>query len=87
MSAPRILTELIKKGEEVKITVKTELCENVCAPVVEGQTLGSVTVMNGENILAEYKLTAINGVKKLTLPDVWLKMLNFLATGETKYPY
>ena len=43
--------------------------------------------MNGENILAEYKLTAINGVKKLTLPDVWLKMLNFLATGETKYPY
>ena len=87
VSAPKLLTELIKKGEEEKITVKTELCENVCAPVVEGQTLGSVTVMNGENILAEYKLTAINGVKKLTLPDVWLKMLNFLATGETKYPY
>ena len=87
VSVPQIATELIKKGEEEKITVKTELCENVSAPVLEGQTLGTVAVMNGENTLAEYKLTATNEVKKLTLPDVWLKMLNFLATGETKYPF
>lgn len=87
VTVPQIATELIKKGEEEKITVKTELCENVSAPVLEGQTLGTVTVMNGENTLAEYKLTATNEVKKLTLPDVWLKMLNFLATGETKFPY
>ncbi|MBO5065210.1 MAG: D-alanyl-D-alanine carboxypeptidase [Clostridia bacterium] len=87
VSVPQIATELIKKGEEEKITVKTDLCENVSAPVLEGQTLGTVAVMNGENTLAEYKLTATNEVKKLTLPDVWLKMLNFLATGETKYPF
>ena len=87
VSVPEISTELIKKGEEEKITVKVEQCENVCAPVVEGQTLGTVSVYNGENMLCEYKLTATSEVKKLTLPDVWLKMLNFLATGETKYPY
>lgn len=87
VAVPQLSTELIKKGEEEKITVKVEQCENVSAPVVEGQTLGSVRVYNGENILHEYKLTAVSEVKKLTLPDVWLKMLNFLATGETKYPY
>ena len=87
INAPQIATELIKKGEEKNITVKTELCENVSAPVFEGQTLGKVTVMNGEKSLAEYKLTAKKEVKKLTLSDVWLKMLNFLATGETKYPH
>lgn len=87
VSVPKIATELIKKGEEEKIIVKVEQCENVSAPVIEGQTLGTVTVMNGENILAEYKLTATTDVKKLSLPDVWLKMLNFFATGETKFPY
>lgn len=84
---PEIETELIKKGEEEKISVRTELCENVSAPVIAGQTLGSVTVYNGENVIREYKLTATAEVKKLSLPDVWLKMLNFLATGETKFPY
>ena len=86
VSAPQISTELIKKGEEENITVKTELCPDVSAPVSVGQTLGKITVLNGESVIAEYKLTAKTEVKKLTLPDVWLKMLNFLATGETKYP-
>ncbi len=84
---PELSPILIKKGEEDKVKVVVELCEDVEAPVLENQTLGSVTIKVSDKVVNVYKITAQQGIEKLTLFDCVLKIFNFLSNGKTEYPF
>ncbi len=87
VTTPTLAPVLIKKGQESAVEVKTELCTDVEAPVLQGQTLGTVTVLvNGEK-QNEYKITARDDVPKLNYFGAFLKISNFLTTGSTEYPF
>ena len=77
---------LIKKGQEQDITVSVDTCSDVCAPVLKGQTLGTVTVKLGNETLAEYPITSICDIEKLTFFDSFIKVTNYILNGETAYP-
>lgn len=83
---PNISPVLVKKGEEenVKISVETE--ESVKAPVTEKQTIGNIKITLGENVIAEYKITAKNEVEELGFLGYLKKIANFVANGEKEYP-
>lgn len=84
---PRISPLIIKKGEEDKVRVDVELCDDVEAPVCKNQTLGTVKITVSEKGVSEYKLTASNEVEKLNIIDAMLKIFNFVSNGNTDYPY
>jgi D-alanyl-D-alanine carboxypeptidase (penicillin-binding protein 5/6) len=77
---------LIKKGQEQDITVSVDTCSDVCGPVLKGQTLGTVTVKLGNETLAEYPITSICDIEKLTLFDSFIKVTNYILNGDTAYP-
>ncbi len=77
---------LIKKGQEQDITVSVDTCSDVCAPVLKGQTLGTVTVKLGNETLAEYPITSICDIEKLTFFDSFIKVTNYILNGDTAYP-
>ncbi len=87
VNVPRILPILIKKGDSENVKVQVELCENIEAPVIKGQTLGSAAVYVNDNKVNEYKLLAEKDIKKLNLFSSMLKVFNFISTGEECYPF
>ena len=87
LNMPELSPILIKKGEENSVKVEVDLCADVKAPVTKGQTLGQVRVVVSDKQIAEYKLTATDGVAKLNLFDGVLKIFNFISNGKTDYPY
>lgn len=84
---PEIAPILIKKGQEEKVKVTVEICENVDAPVSEKQTLGNVKVTLDEKVVNEYKILSRTEVHKLTFFDGILKIFNFISNGNTAYPF
>ncbi len=87
VEVPKLSPMLIKKGEEDKIRVDVKLYENVEAPVLQKQTLGTVTVFVGEQKMDEYKLVAEKQVEKLTVFSAMIKILNFVSNGDESYPF
>lgn len=53
---------LLKKGQEKGVSVIVELAENLEAPVVEGQAIGSISVKLDDQEIASYPITASSGV-------------------------
>ena len=84
---PKISPVLIKKGDAQKVEVKVELCDDIEAPVIKGQTLGAVCVYVGKEKIGEYKLLAEKDVKKLDLLSSVLMIVNYISTGEECYPF
>lgn len=69
----------VKSGDENKIEVQVEIATDVEAPVEKGQKLGSVTFSLDGKTIAEYPLTATQGVKKLTLFEVMKRLMSSLC--------
>ncbi|MBO5897177.1 MAG: D-alanyl-D-alanine carboxypeptidase [Clostridia bacterium] len=84
---PQLSPVLVKKGQEESVEVKTQLCADVQAPVIKGQTLGTVSVLVDGKSHNEYKITASDEVGELNLFGALLKIANFLSTGGTEYPF
>lgn len=84
---PTLLPVLVKKGQESAVEVKTELCNDAEAPVIKGQTLGTVSVLVDGKKCNEYKITASAEVEELNIFGAFLKIANFLTTGSTEYPF
>ncbi|MBR5441855.1 MAG: D-alanyl-D-alanine carboxypeptidase, partial [Clostridia bacterium] len=74
--APTIAPVLIKKGQEEVVEVKTQLCSDVQAPVIKGQTLGIVSVIVDGKPRNEYKITAAHEVGGLNVLGAMLKIAN-----------
>lgn len=84
---PSISPILIKKSNTEAVRVEVELCENVEAPVLKEQTLGAVTVYVEDKKVNEYKLVAVNEVKRLNVLSAMLKIFNYISNGEDSYPF
>lgn len=64
-----------------QVTREIELSQSVSAPVMEGQTLGTLRIRSGDKLLKEIPLVAETGVEKLTAGDVYLKILERMWMG------
>ncbi len=62
---------LAEKGALTDLSYKTELLENVTAPVAAGQKLGTLIVLNGQEVLARVDIVSSAAVEKLTFGDVY----------------
>ncbi len=63
---PLLAPMLVKKGEEDKIKIEVSLCEDLQAPVLENQTLGTLCVKLGDDIVSEYTVKPVSPVEKLS---------------------
>ena len=70
---------LIDKAQRDSVTTVTELEESVTAPVSRGQRLGTMTVKAGEQILSQVPLVARDPVQRLSLGQLFVKVLRRLA--------
>ena len=73
---PRLL---IDKAQRSSITTEVERKEQISAPVSQGQRLGTLTIRSGEQVLDQIPLVAEKTVPKLTLGQIWKKVLRVIA--------
>ena len=66
---------LIDKSQKGSLTTKISLEPSVAAPVSKGQRLGVMTLCAGEQVLAQVNMVAQESVPKLTLGDIFIRIL------------
>ena len=72
---------LVDKQQRNQVVIKTELEEMLTAPVSKGQRLGTVTVLVGEQVLAQIPMLAEQAVPKLTWGQMFLRLLRRACMG------
>ena len=70
---------LVEKGQLSQITTRTQLEEEVSAPVSQGQRLGQLEILCGEQVLARIPLVAGQPVQALQWQDLFLTLLGKAA--------
>ncbi|MBR4655919.1 MAG: D-alanyl-D-alanine carboxypeptidase [Oscillospiraceae bacterium] len=70
---------LLEKSKAAAVKRELELPERLEAPVEAGQTLGTLRVKAGDQLLAELPLTAAEPIPRLRFGQIWLKLLLALA--------
>ena len=70
---------LLEKAQAAALTRELELPESLEAPVEPGQRIGTLRIRSGETLLAELPLVAADGVPKLSLWQLWLRVLQAVA--------
>ena len=73
---------LIEKSQRSGITTEISLEESIAAPVVRGQTLGSLSVKSGEQTLRQIPLVAAEDVERLSTGDIFLAVLRRAAMAK-----
>ena len=66
---------LVDKSQKHAITSEVTLEESVTAPVSQGQRLGTLRLMAGEQILSEVPLVAGEAIERLTWAELFIKVL------------
>lgn len=72
--------ELIKLNDKSKITTKIDIPESIEAPIVKGQKIGTLTVLNGKSKLSEYPIYATDDVKRT---DFGFSLMNLMKSWMT----
>jgi len=72
---------LLEKSAADRVTQTVELAEQIEAPVTTGQNLGTLTVYDGETVVATIPIVAGDDVGKISLGQVFSKFLRLLFTG------
>ena len=72
---------LIEKSQKNLISYQTVLEESVTAPVSQGQRLGTLSVLAGEQVLKEIPLVAEQAVEKLSWGQMFQKVLKSMCLG------
>ena len=75
---------LVDRGASASVTVETELTEEIEAPVARGDKIGSVRLFAGDKLIAEYPVTAVGNVKKITIAAALLKILRSISRNGEK---
>ena len=65
---------LLEKAAAAGVTREVELAESINAPVIQGQTLGSITLKNGDEVLGRVPLVAGAAVARLS----WSQLMGHL---------
>ena len=73
---------LIDKGQKSSVTTQIQVEESLTAPVAQGQKLGTLRVMSGEQVLSEVPLVAAQGVERLSYGDLFGKVLGKAAMAK-----
>ena len=73
---------LIDKAQSNQVQIRTELEEEVTAPVSRGQRLGTLTVKVGEQTVKEVPMIAETGVERLTWGDVFVMLLRRISMAK-----
>ena len=73
---------LIDKAQKNAITSSVTLEESVTAPVSQGQRLGTLRMMAGEQVLSEVPLVASRSIERLTWLDLFIKVLQRAAMAK-----
>lgn len=81
---PEMQPVIIKKGDETRVKQKITLPVDLEAPVISGQTVGTVVfTLDGSN-LTEYKLKADRDIEKMTYLKALKRFLCFIITAKTE---
>lgn len=73
---------LIDKGQKNLITTEVSTEPSVRAPVSQGQRLGTLRIMAGQQVLQEIPLVAAEGIPRLTFGDLYLLALKRAAMAK-----
>jgi D-alanyl-D-alanine carboxypeptidase (penicillin-binding protein 5/6) len=77
--SPRILVD---KAQKNQVQIRTQLEEQVSAPVSKGQKLGILTVTVGDQVIRQVPLVAEEGVTRLTWWDLFLEIFRKVAMAK-----
>ena len=69
---------LVEKARLNEITTELRLCQDVEAPVEEGQKLGEMAVYGGDEVQQTIPIVADRAVARLTLPGIFSRFLKTL---------
>ena len=69
---------LVSRSMVNQVETQLELCEDVEAPVEQGQTLGKMTVTAGDQVLAQIPIVADQAVERLSAPGIFLRLMRTL---------
>ena len=69
---------LVEKARLNEITTELRLCQDVEAPVEEGQKLGEMAVYVGDEVQQTIPIVADRAVARLTLPGIFSRFLKTL---------
>ena len=72
------------KGALSGLSYEIDLAESVTAPVVQGQSLGRMTVKSGETVLAEVDIAAAEDVGRLSFLRIYGHLLGALVGWKTE---
>ena len=72
---------LIEKGQKSTVTTRIELEESVTAPVSQGQKLGMLSLMAGDQVLAQVPLVAEAPVAKLSWGQMFKRVMKSICLG------
>ena len=73
---------LVEKGQAGSIVTEVELADAVKAPIVAGDTLGTLTIKSQHSVLKEIPLVAESNVDRLTWGDITVLMLRQIAMAK-----
>ena len=74
----------MEKARLNEITTELRLCEDVEAPVEEGQKLGEMAVYVGDEVQQTIPIVADRAVARLTLPGIFSRFLKTLFMGRLR---
>ena len=72
---------LMEKSAASGATQTVEMVERLAAPIQAGQKLGTLTVYDGETVVAEIPIVAGDDVAKISVGQVFVKFLRLLFHG------
>ncbi len=73
----KLTSIVVEKGTEKDIKCDITLCEDVLAPVEQGQKLGEISLSYDGNILASSDIIAQKPIPKASVFDIFLDMINY----------
>ena len=72
---------LVKKQVAASVTKELKLCEELTAPIKEGDTVGTLTVKAGEDVLKTVPIVASNTCERLSWGEIFGKILKTAFLG------
>ena len=73
---------LVEKAQKNNVTMALQTVEQVTAPVVRGQVLGTLTIRSGDQVLKEVSLVASRDVPRLTWGQLFVRVLRRCAMAK-----
>ncbi len=74
--------KIIKKGQKKKLKAKVIYDGPIEAPIKKDQILAKLKIIYDQDLIGEYDLLAVNGVKRVNVFSRLLKSLNYLIWGD-----